>query len=169
MYVRPPSSSVSKMKLPENYGGNAFSQPTNFGDIPPQHIRSPLSDIPESEHTQKKFGSNMSRSEPIPAQFISEPRPRHTESYGADHPAENQSGPLYPVDLDKKDRVHNGSIFSSLLPGVDISSHFPFGHGLGGEELLILAVMFLVYISGSENGKADNEFLLLLGLLLFAG
>ena len=63
----------------------------------------------------------------------------------------------------------DGSIFSSLLPFASSSSNFPFGHGIGGEELLILGVMLLVYLSGNERGKVDNEFLLLLGLLLFSG
>jgi hypothetical protein len=61
------------------------------------------------------------------------------------------------------------SIFSSLLPRTDLSRHFPFGHGIGSEELLILAVMLMVFLSGNEKGEVDSEFLLLLGLLLFAG
>ena len=61
------------------------------------------------------------------------------------------------------------SIFSSLLPRGNLSSHFPFGHGIGSEELLILAVMLMVFLSGNECGEVDSEFLLLLGLLLFAG
>ena len=61
------------------------------------------------------------------------------------------------------------SLFSSLLPRTDLSRHFPFGHGIGSEELLILAVMLMVFLSGNERGEVDSEFLLLLGLLLFAG
>ncbi len=61
------------------------------------------------------------------------------------------------------------SIFSSLLPKGALSSHFPFGHGIGSEELLILAVMLMVFLSGNESGEVDSEFILLLGLLLFAG
>jgi hypothetical protein len=40
---------------------------------------------------------------------------------------------------------------------------------LGSEELLILAIMLLIFLSGNERGEVDNEALLLLGFLLFAG
>jgi hypothetical protein len=62
------------------------------------------------------------------------------------------------------------SIFDSLLPPIkSLDRSFPFGHGIGSEELLILGLMMLVYLSDSEKGHFDHEFMILLGLLLFAG
>ena len=68
-----------------------------------------------------------------------------------------------------RDKNTGSSLLSSLLPNFDLSKHFPFGHGIGGEELLILAVMLIVFVSGNDRGEVDSELLLLLGLLLFAG
>ncbi len=164
MYVRPPSSSGSKMKLPENYGGNAFSQKSSFSDIPvSDHPHSDITDLPESEYFHKSFKRSTAPNE-LTSPLISGSRPQHMGNY-----ANGNSDSDNALPFEKNGDEHNHSIFSSLLPGIDIGSHFPFGHGIGGEELLILAVMFLVYLSGSENGKTDNEFILLLGLLLFAG
>ena len=72
--------------------------------------------------------------------------------------------------LEKSDSKRVGSLFQTLLPPVGrLEEHFPFGHGIRSEELLIMAMMLLVYLSGEEGQKSDNELLLLLGLLLFAG
>ena len=61
------------------------------------------------------------------------------------------------------------SPFSALFPSSSCSSHFPFGHGIGAEELFILGIMLLVYTSADENQPMDNEMLLLLCILLFSG
>lgn len=64
---------------------------------------------------------------------------------------------------------HSSSIFSSLLPSLSSSSNFPFGHGIGAEELFILGVMLLIYMSGDDGAPMDSELLLLLCILLFSG
>lgn len=61
------------------------------------------------------------------------------------------------------------SIFSSLLPNFSSNSRFPFGHGIGGEELFILGIMLLIYTAGDETQPMDSELLLLLCILLFSG
>lgn len=69
-----------------------------------------------------------------------------------------------------KGSSHNGtSIFSSLVPSLSASSNFPFGHGIGSEELFILGIMLLIYMSGDEGNPIDSELLLLLCILLFSG
>lgn len=57
------------------------------------------------------------------------------------------------------------SLLSSLLP-VGLADSFPFGHGIGVEELLLIGVMLLI-LHGPDRG--DHDILLLLGLLLFCG
>ncbi len=61
------------------------------------------------------------------------------------------------------------SVFSSLLPNFSSSSKFPFGHGIGSEELFILGIMLLIYTAGDDNQPMDSELLLLLCILLFSG
>ncbi len=47
--------------------------------------------------------------------------------------------------------------------------HFPFGHGMGSDEWLLLGLMF--FLLGSSDGERGDldETLLLLGILLFCG
>ena len=148
MYVRPPSPQSHTVKLPENYSGNAFSRQPIYAQMPP----------------------------PVRTQPAHQDAPRHEAPHNLDIPPEEirqeYPSPVYE-DLDEdrgeEKSTPTQSIFSSLLPKPNISSHFPFGHGIGSEELLIIAVMLLVFLSGNESGEVDSEFILLLGLLLFAG
>ncbi|MBQ7315781.1 MAG: hypothetical protein IJW90_01580 [Clostridia bacterium] len=60
------------------------------------------------------------------------------------------------------------NLLQSLLSG----NHFPFGHGLGYEELLLLGLMLFLMREGEESGDAEDDRtlpLLLLGALLFMG
>lgn len=151
MYVRPPNNK-NGMKIPENYSGNAFSRAPRFSDMPPpvkvQAIRSefPPSDIPAENETEIESESPYSDNDIFETPVSDAEDRRDTFTQAPDT-----------------------SIFSSLLPKGNLSSHFPFGHGIGSEELLILAVMLMVFLSGNECGEVDSEFLLMLGLLLFSG
>ncbi len=71
-------------------------------------------------------------------------------------------------EMPHKDDSHR-SVFSSLLPNFFSSSKFPFGHGIGSEELFILGIMLLIYTAGDEDQPMDSELLLLLCILLFSG
>lgn len=75
--------------------------------------------------------------------------------------------PLLPP-AQAKSSSHS-SILSSLIPNLKGASTFPFGHGLGTEELFILGIMLLVFMSGENGGELDSELLLLLSVLLFCG
>ncbi len=60
----------------------------------------------------------------------------------------------------------------NLLQSLLSSSHFPFGHGLGYEELLLLGLILFLMREGEENKEAEDDrtlTLLLLGALLFLG
>ena len=60
----------------------------------------------------------------------------------------------------------------AILParGMDLS-HFPFGHGLGGEELLLLGLIFFLLKEGEGQGdRGDLDLtVILLAALLFCG
>ena len=151
MYVRPSNTGARSIKLPENYSGNAFSSHSHYSDMPPPaRMMQPKSDIP--------FEGNMREADNTPDHM--EIRHDTTEAVGAGEEKNSVS---------ESKSVPVSSLFSTLLPHTDISKHFPFGHGIGSEELLILAVMLMVFLSGNDQCEVDSEFLLLLGLLLFAG
>ncbi len=148
MYVRPPNNR-NGVKIPENYSGSAFSRHSQYSEMPPPvRTQAPRQDIHPFD---------------IPVEARHEEVPKYQET------ALNESIEEKEEIKEEESRAVGSSIFSSLLPRGNLSSHFPFGHGIGSEELLILAVMLLVFLSGNENGEVDSEFLLLLGLLLFAG
>lgn len=154
MYSRQYDNRKSPIKIPENYSGHAFKPPSPYSDMPPPtHI-----DIPPSERREETVE---------PTRSVDEGRIPLAEVEQATQESENDS---FSEEEPKKESQSASSIFSSLLPSsIHGGNHFPFGHGLGSEEILILAIMLLVYLSGSEKGKPDTEFLLMLGLLLFAG
>ncbi len=60
----------------------------------------------------------------------------------------------------------------SLLQGLLSGHHFPFGHGLGYEELLLLGLILFLMREGEENQSDTDDrtlALVLLGALLFLG
>ena len=118
--------------------------PSPLTDIPPSNIENLNSDKEQNEKSEIYNGSGEK-----------EVLKKETES---------------TVSVAKSSENDKSSSLSSLFFGTNpLSNHFPFGHGIGSEELLILAVMLLVFISGEQNNCPDHEFMLLLGLLLFAG
>lgn len=153
MYVRQPDSQRRQVKIPENYSGHAFRPPSPYSDMPPPtHLPAPQNDWREDEEIVQDSESPPSRGD------NESPRQEEAQENGSN----KEDTPRDPRGA--------ASIFSSLLPSSILGGkHFPFGHGLGSEEILILAIMLLVYLSGEEKGELDSEFLLMLGLLLFAG
>ena len=155
MYVRPPQSSRSRVDIPENYGGNAFSPSGYYNDMPPPARQSPVKNDAAGE------------SSPLPQRYLdADITDGHREPPHHDSERDEE---ICDDEQEHAKTARSGSLLSSLVPSINSSNHFPFGHGIGGEELLILGIMLLVYLSGVENGKMDNEFILLLALLLFAG
>ena len=190
MYARrndPPRS----VRVPENYGGNAFSGKERRNDLPPPIRPSPASHPATRHGTEDAMPSDLPLRErqSAPANEFFDTEEPHApigeeffrgggqqEQYGEEQQvtAQSPSEAHAPVP-GEADRVqtpkesHPASLLSALLPPTLSSSHFPFGHGLGSEEILILAIMLLIFLSGNERGEVDNEALLLLGFLLFAG
>ena len=156
MYTRQPDSKRSPLKIPDNYSGHAFRSSSTYSDMPPPtHLPIPQTDW---RGETAEAGTPSLEDE----RLID---PQKEESTAPEDNADDEIS-----ESSKKQDSRAASIFSSLLPSSIIGgNHFPFGHGLGSEEILILAIMLLVYLSGEEKGEPDTEFLLMLGLLLFAG
>jgi len=167
MYVRVPNSNRQKIKIPENYSGNAFSQAPRLNDMPPPVRQAPPRyDLPPADVDEITEAEPYTDGEIEKNEIRSEKEDIREQDHTSDKRSEEKL--LLPVSAVKE--KEKSSIFSSLLPpGINFSSHFPFGHGIGSEEIIILAVMLLVYLSGADDGDCDHELILLLGLLLLAG
>ena len=157
MYVRPPSQTRQRIKIPENYSGHAFTGNGDYSDMPPPVRQVPQKlDLPPSHDTQEY--------ESLPAVSEKEIPENEDNTIPQNHRSEAAAEDSLSTITQPRD-----SLLSLLLPPINNNSHFPFGHGIGGEELLILGIMLLVFLHGSESGQNDNEFLILLALLLFSG
>ena len=172
------------ISLPKNYSGNAFTEdgrkrefpsdvsptptpqrqiqekddrkPHYISPAPPPSIpiqnQSPLgySDYPAGEYIRQE--AYLPNTEDARNEHTSEEHIEHASS----HPDEI---------IDTVSKPREGSLFSSLIPSGIFKNNFPFGHGLGSEELLLLGIMLSIYMSG----EADGELMMLLCILLFAG
>ena len=163
MYARQPNG----MKIPDNYSGHAFSQKAEYLDMPPPVRQS----VPKDDYKKEpRFHSPPSIAERIQNDKKADQAEKFTEigEEYQDYPSPI-SDEASPPPL-SKENDHDPKHSLRLLPGIGgDAGRFPFGHGIGSEELLILAMMLLVYLSEEEGGKGDYEFLFILGLLLFAG
>ena len=162
MYVRSNANGRDRVRVPENYSGHAFRDQSPYGDMPPP-TRIPPSPSPQKEKAERKR-SDEAHFSPV---FLTEGEEKivFAPTEDEDESPIYEPPPVREVYADKGKDEKSSSIFSSLLPTVSSSKHFPVGHGLGGEELLILALMLIIYLSD----EADEELLILLGFLLFAG
>ncbi len=97
--------------------------------------------------------------------------PRHPEHQAKKEPSTDILPTVIETIAEERpsDDNNHKSVFSSLLPNFSSSSKFPFGHGIGSEELFILGIMLLIYTAGDSDQPMDSELLLLLCILLFSG
>ena len=167
MYMRAPNQPISRPSPPKNYSGSAFSPSGLFYNNsmpPPVRQSQKRSDISEDEYSRNYDKPlydkpNATYDPPVSSQMREEVNNEERQ----DHNESNDS----PVM--SSDTRQAGSIFSSLIPSFAASGRFPFGHGIGGEEMLILGMMLLIFLSGNEKGEIDHELIMMLGLLLLAG
>ena len=130
----------SKIKIPDNYSGNAFGGQNYYfhqSDSPPVDSYKAPENPPDS--TQKEIAERQ----------IPEEKPETVTA-------------INPLPKEKND-----TLLSSLFPSKSLKNHFPFGHGIGSEEILILGIMSLIFFS--DDKEPDGELIMLLALLLFAG
>ena len=150
MYSRPPDHLRNRIKIPDNYNGNAFS---GISDLSSRY-----SDVKEDNQLTVTEKEEISSHTPEARPPSSPPTIKNEED--DTKISISQASPSRNI-------APQSNLLSSLLPTfIGSASHFPFGHGIGHEELLILAMMAMIFMS---EGETDNELILLLGLLLFAG
>ena len=157
MYVRPPNNTTERLKVPENYRGNAFGASGEYTDMP-SPVRLPRAeyDLPPDEYRESSQ-SHLPRDD----------NTLNTEKVLSSPPTEKAV--LTHTSQVTQDSPTATSMISSLFHQTSSTALFPFGHGIGSEELLILGIMLLVFTHGSESGEHDNTLILLLALILFSG
>ncbi len=167
MYTRPPHRMREKLSIPENYSGNAFRPEGSLSTMPPP-VRTRPPQSPTKHDNLRESAPHLPTYAPLDLpeeeqelHFLPLPdaqRDREEEE-GADQDA--QPPPLSaPLISNATQESHSSALAAT-------AGHFPFGHGLGSEELLIMAMMLMIFLS--EKDDTDLELLALLGLLLFAG
>ncbi len=179
----------SAIQLPQNYSGNAFTSDGYKRPIAPESTQKPVAAPPKFDSDLRKAGHispSVTPSIPVSTKgalgysdYPKNDNPQVDEEeiiVTHEEPAENTEFNNYKKledipehhnteIIDTPQRSGTGSLFSSMLQGGMFKDNFPFGHGLGSEELLILGIMLSIYLSG----EADGELMMLLGILLFAG
>lgn len=150
MYSRYHNHSATPIQIPENYSGSAFSdrRPPEVEEKkndPPLRI-----DVAKPTPVEKSQAPGMAPPKPIllpPPREEAEKRP----------PSASES-PAH----DEKDRLTLPPTLQSLFGAREHT--FPFSHGIGFDELLILGLILVLSRSGQEN-----DLILWLVLLLFCG
>ena len=160
-----------RMQVPPNYSGHAIVD----GE------ERPLGQIPEAETVSESVATegptprfdDLPRVSDLPRGGDSHRRPQvRTVSATFEEP---EREPVVPPDAVP-------AVPTASLPPTEIKpvgaprglfdlSRFPFGHGIGFEELLILGlILFLLHESGECEDRGDiDETVILLGLLLLLG
>ena len=161
MYSRTPDHAYFRdrnVQLPPNYSGSAFSfdpgSPHADSPRPPAPLPSEQTPRPDFRGlpqigTLTHGDDRQPQDAPLPA-----PPPVTGDDSGCPPPAPA------PVPAPRP----------SAPPLFD-GTHFPLGHGLGQEEIVLIGLCLLLLHEGSESGSGGDlwETLLLLGALLLCG
>ena len=162
-----------RMQVPPNYSGHAIvdGEERPLGHIPepepPAETPLPDSPTPRFDDLPKvsDLGDSRRRSQvrTVPATF------EETEREASEPENPNPSRDPAPTPPP----AESASVASAPVarPSLFDLSRFPFGHGIGFEELLILGlILFLLHESGECEDRGDiDETVILLGLLLLLG
>ena len=140
MYSRFQNRPDPDIRIPEHYSGCAFSKPSPSAPKKPDENVSPVKTRPHPVTPTKP--SPPPHKSPPPALLL----PPHEEQ--EENTSKTQSP---PVSLMEK-------------PFERLGKAFPFSHGIGFDELLLLGLILLL----SQSGK-DEDTVLWLALLLFCG
>lgn len=147
----------SRVTLPPNYSGNVFSRET-----------------PAKEPAEPRTTAE------VRPRFDGLPAVSNLPSRAADLPDGEvpDSGERIP-DTAEEEQVETVSVSARSTEAAIHSpilldrAHFPLGHGLGEEELLLLGlILLLLHEDGGNPSEGENDLLLtvlLLGFLLFCG
>ena len=158
-----------RMQVPANYSGHAIVdgeerplgstvEADSPGDALPRATPTPyFDDLPRVS----EIGDFHRRPKgvTIPAEYEASTQEESLPSEPANHPPEGSVTTPLPIGTKP-----------ALLHG----AHFPFGHGIGFEELLLLGlILFLLHENADRDDRFDrgdlDETVILLGLLLLLG
>ncbi len=167
-YGTTPSSSPApdRMQVPPGYRGNAIvnGEERPLGQAPAQVPGTTVSGREDAVADMRPRFESLPRVMPSPT-FISSDEPTERITYEEDTIEERQENASTDLPNEPSIESARGALFGS--------THFPFGHGLGVEELLLVGLIVLLLhedhaTDGPGRGDLD-ETILLLGLLLFGG
>ena len=171
MYSRYHNRSDTPIQVPENYGGCAFSETGgDGGSIAPMHridVAKPTPFAPDEERTasEDKIASDKIMPPPPSPDSLTCALPQRREPLREEPEAAQTVAHTHGQDApDRSDRSHRDlpaplhTLFGKL------GSAFPFSHGIGFDELLILGVILLL-----ARNEDDSDLILWLVLLLFCG
>ena len=168
MYSRYDHREDRPIRLPENYGGTAFSESHAPQKASPRDSAPPRQlEIGKPTPPPNRPLSDM----PVPPRPISLP-PLQEEKVRAELPPTALPAPAPPVqdekDLSKAPPHADRRPTAFLQPFQGLFGHmgnaFPFGHGIGFDELLIIGLMILL-----SRTEQESDVVLWLALLLFCG
>lgn len=158
----------SKIKIPDNYSGNAFGGQNYYfhqSDSPPVDSYKTPENPPDT--TQKEIAERQIPEEKTENVTAINPLPKEkTETVTAINTLPKEKTETVTA-INPLPKEKNDTLLSSLFPSRSLKNHFPFGHGIGSEEILILGIMSLIFFS--DDNEPDGELIMLLALLLFAG
>ncbi|MBQ9760239.1 MAG: hypothetical protein IJW16_02695 [Clostridia bacterium] len=146
MYSRFSGKPPESIQIPDHYSGCAFSPSKK--ETPSKKPIMPQLDVAKP--------SPLPPPPPPPPPSPSHEEPHiHREEPCKEPPREEKEPPPHK-------HMTPASPLASWFGG--IGSSFPFGHGVGFEELLILGLILLL-----SQTESDSHLVLMLGLLLFCG
>ena len=179
MYSRYNNRSERPLRLPDNYGGTAFSDRPTTHEPPPPKVVEIAKPTPPPDRTSTAHGmpppprpvvlppkDSAPRHEPMPLPI---PVPRHEERREWDeHHEYREHHDDHDRNSDRDDEKNDRPTAAFLQPFQGLFGHmgntFPFTHGLGFDELLLIGLIILL-----SRNEADSDVVLWLALLLFCG
>lgn len=162
--VREPS--YRHTQLPPNYSGNAFRDPPDMEEEPgigayvtgESHAPGTRAEDTLATHVPQ----DVPHTDTAPAQYVLP----LTENGKGKEKEENENKNKNKEKENEKEKTVSWQGMASWMGG----DHFPFGHGLGDEELLLLGLMLFLLKEGEHTcAQSAHETVLLLGLLLLCG
>ncbi|MBQ9162751.1 MAG: hypothetical protein IJX74_05685 [Clostridia bacterium] len=152
----PDAKSIERdgVRLPANYKGTAFNSDGTYSRT--YTARAKDTDVSTVETVEQAEPSH----EEV-AQEVQPTNPPPTDEGQADEKKSDESKPAGLSDL-----------LRSLGGGMANAKSFPFGHGIGFEELLLLGLILFISDDGNSSGCSKEEqdlTRLLLAALLFCG
>lgn len=176
MYTRVPQKKTNvpqspervAISLPENYSGIAFTEDGRKreyqSDIAPN--REIVGGEKKAPHISPSAPAIIPSFSSIPPMLADEQEKHREKAHDDTTKNEGEITLEHTQKLQQKEKPSiANSLFPKALSGDAFKNNFPFGHGIGSEELLLLGIMMSIYLLG----EADGELMLILCVLLFSG